>query len=95
MRLLYQHADVVAQDLAKSLVDLPGVALGAQVAPELALYHRVGGLDVAPLVVVLQERLALVHEQVVHLRPHGGFGGLHGVRLERDEGHAPGKFHGS
>ena len=27
VRLLYEHADVVAQDLAEAFVDLPGIAL--------------------------------------------------------------------
>jgi hypothetical protein len=84
---LYQHADVMAEHLAEHFVYLPRIALGAQGASELALYHGVGCLDVASLVVVLHEGIPLVHEQVVHLRPRPGLSRLKGVGLERDEGH--------
>src|SRR5215212_5858788 len=73
---LYEHADVVRQNLAECFVNLPGIALGTQGAPELSLYHAEGRFYIASLMVVLHEGFTLVHEQVVHLRPRTSFGGL-------------------
>lgn len=53
VHLLYQHTDVVTEHLAQRLVDLPGITLAAQGAPELPFYHAVGRFDVGALVVVL------------------------------------------
>jgi hypothetical protein len=50
---LDQDADDVAENLVQDLVYLPRIALASQGTLELALYHAVGSLDVAPLVVVI------------------------------------------
>jgi len=59
----------VAQHLAQHLVVLRGRALGPQRIPELALDHAERRFDVAALVVVVQELIALEHVVVVHLAP--------------------------
>ena len=66
----------MAEHLAKRLVNLPHMALTPKAIPALSLHHRVGGFEARPLVVVLQELLAVAHEVVVLLRgvppPRGG-----------------------
>lgn len=85
MHRLHQHADVVAQDLAKNLVDLPRIALGPQRRAELALYDRERRLDVGPLVVMRQELSAVEREVVVHPGPDRIPRRLDGARLKRYE----------
>jgi hypothetical protein len=48
---------------------MAGSLVARTAPPELGLDHREGGLDVPPLVVIGEERLALVGEQVVHALP--------------------------
>ena len=76
----------MAEYLAKSLVYLPNVALGAQGVAKLALDGCESRLRVRPLVVVLQKLVAVVHEVPVHPRPNGIVRGLYRVALERDVG---------
>ncbi len=59
----------MAQHLAQHFVVLRCRPLGAERVPELALDHREGRFDVAALVVVVQELIALEHVIVVHLAP--------------------------
>lgn len=58
----HQHAQVMAEHLAKRFIDPPYVTLVPKAIPELALHHRVSNFDFGPLVVVLQELLAVVGE---------------------------------
>ena len=45
----------MTQNLHQYLIDLGDRRLRADVVPEFSLYHRVGGLRIAPLVIGLQE----------------------------------------
>jgi hypothetical protein len=71
MALLRQQ-NVVADDLARHLVDLSLKGLGAQRATELALDHGEGGLHVGALVVVGQESATALAKVVKHLLPRWG-----------------------
>lgn len=64
--------DVVREQLEPDLVVLRDGALRADARPELALHRAEHGLDVRPLVVVVQERRPVQREQVVHLLPDVG-----------------------
>jgi hypothetical protein len=59
----------VAQDLAKHLVRHGHIRLAPHMIPELRLDHAEGTLNVGPLMVVLQELLAVEGEVMEHLLP--------------------------
>jgi hypothetical protein len=64
------HTDVVAQHLTQHFIHLTPFALAPNRTADLRFEHRERGLDARPLVVVLHELFALVHEQIVNLRPY-------------------------
>ena len=65
-----QDNDVVAQDLGQNLVHLGRIALGLDTGAELPLDNRHRGFDVAALVVMGGELVAVEAEVVVHLGPY-------------------------
>jgi hypothetical protein len=66
---LDKHADVMAKHLAQNLIDLSNWSLGPDRTPELCLYHGEGGLDIRPLVVMLQESIPIEVVEVPHPVP--------------------------
>src|ERR1041385_178995 len=64
---LNQTTDVVAEYLAKRLVDLRRLCLTPQRIPELRLYHVERAFNIRPLVIVRHETLLIVRVEVKHL----------------------------
>ena len=67
---LNQAADIVTKNLTKSLIDLRGFGLAAQVIPELRLNHAERGFDVRTLVIVLHKLLCVVAVEMKHPFPN-------------------------
>lgn len=85
MHFVNQHDDVMAKNLAKRLIHHGGISLASQRIPEFALEHRKGALNIAALVLMLQEIFPLELEVVKHL-PEKSRRVLRGcVPLESDE----------
>ena len=64
-----EYDEVMTKHFTKRFIHHRGIGLAAQRVSELALHHAKRGFDIGPLVIVLQELLALEHEEVVHLAP--------------------------
>jgi len=82
----------VTKHLSENLIDLSRRRLRAHAAAKLGLNHGERGLDVRPLVVVLQEFFAVIGEEIEQPMPKSAaLMGLpihsmgSAVRLERDE----------
>jgi hypothetical protein len=69
MRLLDTTANVVADDLAQHFIDHGDIGLASNGTTELRLDHRERRLDVAPLVIVLQEFITIELPIVIHPLP--------------------------
>ena len=52
MNRLDQHAQIMAQDFAEHLIELPNIALAAYRIPKLPLDHAKRRFDVRPLVIM-------------------------------------------
>lgn len=66
---LDKDTDVMAKHFAQDLVDLGGRGLSPNRTPELGFYHREGGLDIRPLVVMLQKGIPIEVVEVPHPVP--------------------------
>lgn len=70
---LNDDADIMAEHLTKSLIDLSGFSLASQGNAKLCFDHVERGFDVAALVIALHESLRVVAIQMKHLFPQSGF----------------------
>ena len=64
-----QDNEIMAEHLAQRLVDHRNIRLAAKAISEFPLHHGERGLDIRPLVIVLQELRPPELEIVIHLRP--------------------------
>jgi hypothetical protein len=66
---LDKDADVMTQNLAKDFVDLSDGGFCPNRTPKLSLYHREGGFDIRPLVIVLHKGFLVEVVEVPHSLP--------------------------
>src|SRR5439155_21228435 len=86
--LVDEYDQIMSQHLTQDFVLHSDVGLRPNGITEFPFDHRKGRLDIAPLMVVLQEVLVFPHEVIEHVFPNltvAGLATLRTVLLERDE----------
>src|SRR5260370_42338855 len=85
MCFMDENDKVMTEYLTKNFIDHSNIGLAPQAVAELSLHHRERGLDVRPLVVMLQKLFTLELEVMKRFIPNTTPIVASGVRFESDK----------
>src|SRR5260370_15986265 len=85
LSFMNEHHEIMTEQFRDNFIDHSNIGLAPQAVAELSLHHRERGLDVRPLVVMLQKLFTLELEVMKRFIPNTTPIVASGVRFESDK----------